>query len=310
MTSLAEETSLFTTASGVDLGVNPHRIDLHEGDFEIVRVYDVTGTIATTLTATATAGRSILLPDASGTVALTSALGSYVDLTTNQNVGGIKTFTSPPVFTGLASRNSSQAVVLGMQNFTFNLVTMNDILGRNTIDTITGKTINSGTNTIQLSTVGGANINTIIDQTLTTASSPQFAGLFLPTVGGTPASFNHAEDGTFVVNFTGAAIGSATFAFTRYGKDVTISWPDVNTAFVASNKINIVGQLPARLAPRQLEFGPIFVADNGATQTAVGRISFNPGTLDMLISLTAAGSNFAGPGAIGFLAGSYHYRTA
>jgi hypothetical protein len=52
--------------------------------------------VVTTIESNSTLARTLALPDASGTLALTSQLpvGGVVDLTTNQSVAGIKTFTS------------------------------------------------------------------------------------------------------------------------------------------------------------------------------------------------------------------------
>ena len=51
-------------------------------------------------TTTLTASRAILLPNASGTLALTSDLSSYVTLASNQTVTGLKTFTNDQTFNG------------------------------------------------------------------------------------------------------------------------------------------------------------------------------------------------------------------
>lgn len=68
--------------------------------------------------------------------------------------------------------------------------------------------------------------------------------------------------------------------------------------------------LPARLAPYQLEFDSTIAVDNGAVLATPGRVSVNPGSLDILFSRTLTGLNYAGPGTVGFLAGSIKYLTA
>lgn len=60
----------------------------------------------TTIASNQTANRTIALPDQSGTVALTSQLASYVDLTSTQTITGTKTFTSPIIEQGTVNYGS------------------------------------------------------------------------------------------------------------------------------------------------------------------------------------------------------------
>lgn len=65
-----------------------------------------TDNTSTTLRAVQTSNINVTLPNATGTLALVSQIPnntSYVDLTTNQSVGGVKTFTSPPVISSITN---------------------------------------------------------------------------------------------------------------------------------------------------------------------------------------------------------------
>ena len=59
-----------------------------------------TNTISTT---TLTSNRSINIPNASGTLALTSDLSNYVNLTTSQSISGVKTFSTAPVISTITN---------------------------------------------------------------------------------------------------------------------------------------------------------------------------------------------------------------
>jgi phosphoserine aminotransferase len=64
------------------------------------------GGFTSVLSGTLTGNRTLTIPDSSGQLCLTSQIptnSSYVDLTTNQTVGGIKTFSSAPVISSISN---------------------------------------------------------------------------------------------------------------------------------------------------------------------------------------------------------------
>jgi hypothetical protein len=59
------------------------------------------------------------------------------------------------------------------------------LMGVTTFDTMTHKTINTGSNDIIISAAGNTNINSLVNQDVTTVGSPSFAGLTLSSVPAT-----------------------------------------------------------------------------------------------------------------------------
>jgi hypothetical protein len=77
----------------------------------------INGTKVVNLQSLATLNRDIYLPDASGTIALTSALANYVDLTTAQTIGGTKTFNDATKNNGgIFLQNASSSSLAGYMN--------------------------------------------------------------------------------------------------------------------------------------------------------------------------------------------------
>jgi len=77
----------------------------------------INGTKVVNLQSLATLNRDIYLPDASGTIALTSALANYVDLTTAQTIGGTKTFSDATKNNGgIFLQNASSNSLAGYMN--------------------------------------------------------------------------------------------------------------------------------------------------------------------------------------------------
>lgn len=147
--------------------------------------------------------RTLTTPNASGTIALTSDLANYVDLTTNQTVAGLKTFgpfldvrfTNPGIIDDKITYGSTNLIYQDLLNGTgsrtlqlnTNLsgfprtVQFPDanltVVGTDTSQALTNKTINSGSNSILITSgpLVSQNINSLIDQDVRQLSNPIFS---------------------------------------------------------------------------------------------------------------------------------------
>jgi len=151
---------------------------------------------------------TLTLPTLTGTLALTSdipSLANYVTTDTAQVISGVKTFSTSPVIaqitnTGTLTLPTATTTLVGrdttdtLTNKTLTTPTIaqitntgtltlptatTTIVGRDTTDTLTNKTINSGNNTITISSAANANINTLLTQPLTVSSIPEFSNINL-----------------------------------------------------------------------------------------------------------------------------------
>jgi hypothetical protein len=101
---------------------------------------------ATTLRFNQTANRNITFPDLTGTVALTSQIptsANYVDLTTNQTIGGVKTFTLSPVFNGPTNQTFPTYIPVGIHNTNKDLQAITNMASIDTAQTFLNKTIST-----------------------------------------------------------------------------------------------------------------------------------------------------------------------
>lgn len=107
-------------------------------------IASATNNTATTLRAVQTSDINVTLPNASGTLALTSGT---VDLTTNQTVAGIKTFSSSPIFNGPTNQTFPTYIPVGIHNTNKDLQAITNMASTDTSQTLLNKTINSLTAT-------------------------------------------------------------------------------------------------------------------------------------------------------------------
>lgn len=94
-----------------------------------------TGT-TTELITTSTSNQSINLPDGSGTLALDN---NVVNLSTNQTVGGIKTFSASPVFKGPTNQTFPTYIPVGIHNTNKDLQAITNMASTDTAQTFLNK---------------------------------------------------------------------------------------------------------------------------------------------------------------------------
>lgn len=133
-------------------------------------------------------------------------------------------------------------------------------------------------------------------------------GILLPSAGGTPAPFNHYEQGIITATLTGAISATMPIRFTRCGDMVNLTWAGVTSAFVTNDLITAPSAtIPAHLLPSDLVTGTIFVIDNSTQQLFSGIITIG-GLGGFSIYKTSQGASFAGGGNCGFLEGTLTYN--
>ena len=166
----------------------------------------------------------ITVPTTTGTLALVSQIPtntSYVDLTTAQTVGGIKSFSAAPRLTGLASGAMPTILPLGIHSSNFDIQVLNNIATTNQIQTLTNKTIDTANNQINIS---GTPLTSYINQDVRTTASPTFTSLGINTTAASALlqfddttvnrkvvlwSFGASNDHQFI----GMGINNAVFRF-------------------------------------------------------------------------------------------------
>lgn len=92
----------------------------------------------------------ITVPTTTGTLALTSQIPnntSYVDLTTNQTINGIKTFTLSPIFNGPTNQTFPTYIPVGIHNTNKDLQAITNMASIDTVQTFINKTISTLTAT-------------------------------------------------------------------------------------------------------------------------------------------------------------------
>jgi hypothetical protein len=149
------------------------------------------GAAGTTTTVTAAQGSNVALtlPSATGTIALLSDIPSaadFVDLASVQTITGQKSFGVARV-SDLVTLSVNQTtgntgnLVAARNSTTGSFLYRPDIVSLADTQTLTNKTINSATNTVQ---VNGTNINSLVNQDVRTTASPGFAATNLGGVTG------------------------------------------------------------------------------------------------------------------------------
>lgn len=152
-----------------------------------------TAATVTTLATQQTSNRIIFLPDASGTLVEESATQSLenkslVDATTaivNSSVA------SKQLKFGLGGATAGTTTTLNFFQSANNTVNFPDAAGEvvlaDSFVTLTGKTLNTSVNTIEVNAAGNTDLNSLLDQDLRSSASPTFSSMTLSsaTVGQT-----------------------------------------------------------------------------------------------------------------------------
>ena|ERR1700761_2656814 len=85
--------------------------------------------------------------------------------------------------TGIALDNTATSI-LALQGATTTLVSKNNVIDTSSVQTLTNKTINSNNNTIIAGAVSGTpNLNTVLNQNVSTTAIPQFEGMIFNNAG-------------------------------------------------------------------------------------------------------------------------------
>lgn len=109
-------------------------------------ITSATNNTATTLRAVQTSDINVTLPSSTGQIALVSQIPtntSYVDLTTNQTVAGVKTFSASPVFNGPTNQTFPTYIPVGIHNINKDLQAITNMASIDTSQTLLNKTIST-----------------------------------------------------------------------------------------------------------------------------------------------------------------------
>ncbi len=155
---------------------------------------------------------------------------------------------------------------------------------------ILGNTANTDISSLGTSTLGGVN---------------PFASITLKSTGGTPSPLNFYEETQQSNTATGIWAGSqaTTISYTRIGRLVTISFPDVLVTATTASQITFSANIPSQYlpaTPTHMCF-PISVADNGSD--ALGSIVLTDTgviTIYKAVSIANLTSTFTGSGVSGY----------
>lgn len=127
-----------SSSIGYDIGGGTPSADLYSGvnygSYRFDRIIYSDGTQGLSIVAPASfnpGGNIITWPAATGTVALTSNLSNYVDLTTDQNIGGSKTFNGVNISFNSIAHFNSQALFSGYTEFNSSILQFNTELDIN-----------------------------------------------------------------------------------------------------------------------------------------------------------------------------------
>ena len=117
---------------------------------------------------------TLSLPTSTGTLALTSDIpssASYVTVSGNQTITGTKTFNVNPEISAIVKSGNTVTFPLGTTT----------LVGKDTIDALLNKEIDSSTNLISItnSPLTSVDVNSLINQDIRTTSSPTFNNVSL-----------------------------------------------------------------------------------------------------------------------------------
>ena len=155
---------------------------------------------------------------------------------TGQSISHALTFSTSPVIRTITNSGN-----------TLTLPTITDTLvGRSTIDSLSNKTINSASNTVQ---VNGTNINSLINQALLTSSSPSFVNITLSGLSMCQRYNTNANAGNTNITVAGVYVNlintapsslSPAFNFSTSGTNSGIQYTGSSTRnFLISYSISI-----------------------------------------------------------------------
>lgn len=182
------------------------------------------------------------------------------------------------------------------------------IMGRDTTDIETNKTIADTSNTI---TVGGTVIGSLINQDVRSTASPTYVAVTLQTTGGTPSALSYYEQAfVYSTNYTGiwAVDQAVTFNITRIGNVVTIM-QRTNVVSAAQNtpaQVTVTSNIPSRFRPGVSVYGNGAITDNG--DNYVGAILIDTAGQIFISISNVTLQNFTGTGTGGIFAWSMTYQ--
>jgi hypothetical protein len=231
-------------------------------------------------------GRIYTLPDADGTIALTSDLSSYVTLGTAQSITGVKTFATGSLI--LAGTGTASPTIIRNTSGTTGSTGGFNTIGFNSNNNIFVDTTSSGGFIFDFNNTVSNRTYTLQDSSGTlafTSQIPTVAGVYLPLAGGT---LTGALNGTSAVFSGNATVGNAGGTST-----LTIG----NTAVTGAGFINIITssvfrnwQIAANQYVQGLSFTP---------STAAGGTTFTTPVLDILSTGAATFSGHLGINGVG-----------
>ena len=136
-------------------------------------------------------------------------------------------------------------------------------------------------------------------------------------VGGVPVGFglatsslpglvSYEDASSFSQSFTGARSTSNTFYYSRVGKTVTITWANDVGSSCSANTLNGTGW-PSALRPARTVDCPIFVQDNGSTQSTPGYLELDSAGA-VTIGKSFSSGNFTNAANCGYYRGTCTYQ--
>lgn len=140
-------------------------------------------------------------------------------------------------------------------------------------------------------------------------TSPSFFSSGAAATSSAAGTVTNESTSTPSVAFTGPRSSTKTFTIYRIGGHVTMRWADDVGASCTANFFTSSGAIPSGFRPAASVLNyPVFVQDNGASQTVMGVMQIdNGGTISIL--KTNASNNFTNGANCGYQAGSITWQT-